>query len=143
MERGANTSAADKFGNTALHVAVKIKNLEAVYALLRYCQNVSVPNKNGSTALDLVLPGNSTRKDASGYPNDNFLRELLFPQENCGSNGRVHIFKGYVLACICTHGEGSRLNYTHQYTSKSPSPMVKGPGSTTPTSTQVSHHHPW
>jgi hypothetical protein len=61
---GADANARDNSGVTALHRAVRTRCSEAVRALLHNGADAWLPNKNGSTPLDLA--GRNTGRGGSG-----------------------------------------------------------------------------
>nr|XP_045621277.1 uncharacterized protein LOC123772236 [Procambarus clarkii] len=42
----------------------------------------------------------------------------LFVEHDCASVRNIYIHYGYLMTCACIPGEGSKLNYTHQYIKK-------------------------
>ncbi|MBN9542190.1 MAG: ankyrin repeat domain-containing protein [Alphaproteobacteria bacterium] len=54
VECGLNFNAQDKDGNTALHLAIINKDIEAVKAILKYDVNLEITNNKNQDALDLA-----------------------------------------------------------------------------------------
>ncbi|MFN2254630.1 MAG: ankyrin repeat domain-containing protein [Candidatus Promineifilaceae bacterium] len=55
VESGADPNLQDRRGNTALHQAARIGNMEAVTLLIEHGADVNLPNNGGVTALDIAV----------------------------------------------------------------------------------------
>jgi ankyrin len=57
LERGADVSAEDKYGNTPLHLVSQAGHVEVAHMLIERGADVSAQDKDGSTPLHLALQG--------------------------------------------------------------------------------------
>jgi hypothetical protein len=56
LEKGANVNKQNNYGDTALHIALKKRNMNIVKIIMNYKPALNIPNKDGIIAFELFSP---------------------------------------------------------------------------------------